>query len=375
MRLHPVIRSLETTLILSMSLRFLNAGIIPHAVRWNKPVWTHQLLKKQSQQIRRAKERKQFHSCFYSWGNKYRDERRKFARLLQTCVWTIVDKYLIDNLKAPLWNKPRSALFVPASFDFYFGDNISQDSTNVKRTAYAQGSGVRTIGLDPKHAVVHQMFPELSELRDMVKVVLKRHYVEQGEDGLFDCEINHVSGKGYWNRKQTNLHTDIEFDKHHNPKDDNSQKPNTPVAIVCFGDPKVLSFVQFEGVGKGKRVAEMPPLHFLQTCCKIIILDPRDEQWDQKLRFWKHRSDLCNKDDGVSFSLMFRVVVKEVLVRPLDARLDGVVITDEEKQRKFDAIRHDFESRTGEFKNYEADVATLFRKIRERLMVHTKANI
>ena len=72
---------------------------------------------------------------------------------------------------------------------------------------------------------------------------------------------------------------------------------------------------------------------------------------------------------------MFRAVVKEVLVRPLDARLDGVVITDEEKQRKFDAIRHDFESRTGEFKNYEADVATLFRKIRERLMVHTKANI
>jgi len=162
-------------LILSMSLRFLNAGIIPHAVRWNKPVWTHQLLKKQSQQIRRAKERKQFCSCFYSWGNECRDERRKFARLLQTCVWTIVDNYLIDNLKAPLWNKPGSALFVPASFDFYFGDNISQDSTNAKRTAYAQGSGVRTIGLDPKHAVVHQMFPELSELRDVVKVVLKRH--------------------------------------------------------------------------------------------------------------------------------------------------------------------------------------------------------
>jgi len=102
---------------------------------------------------------------------------------------------------------------------------------------------------------------------------------------MFDCEINHVSGKGCWNKKKTNLHTDIEFDKLHNPKADNSQKANAPVATVCFGDPKVLSFVQFEGPGKGKRVPGMPPLHFLQTCCKIIILDPRDEKWDEKLRF------------------------------------------------------------------------------------------
>jgi len=93
------------------------------------------------------------------------------------------------------------------------------------------------------------------------------------------------------------------------------------------------------------------------------------------MRFWKHRLDLCNKDEGVSFSLMFRVVVKEVLVHPQDARLDGVVITGEEKQRKFDAIRCDFKNRTGDFENYEADVVALFQKIPGRLMVHTKANI
>jgi len=62
-------------------------------------------------------------------------------------------------------------------------------------------------------------------------------------------------------------------------------------------------------------------------------------------------------------------------VRPLDARLDGVVIADAEKQKKFDAICRDFENRTGDFENCEADVAALFQKIRERLMVHAKANI
>ena len=87
-------------------------------------------------------------------------------------------------------------MFVPSSFDFYFGDNVSHDNDSVKRTACAQGSGVRSVGLDPKFAKVHQMFPELSELRDMVKDVLKTHYAERGEDGIFDCEINHVSGKG-----------------------------------------------------------------------------------------------------------------------------------------------------------------------------------
>ena len=115
-------------------------------------------------------------------------------------------------------NKPRSALFVPSSFDLYFGDNIATDAKNVRRTACAQGSGVRSIGLDPTHAVVHPIFPELSELRDMVKKALKDHYARRGEAGLFDCEVNHVSGKGHWNKKKTNDHTDMEFDNDHNPK-------------------------------------------------------------------------------------------------------------------------------------------------------------
>ena len=83
-------------------------------------------------------------------------------------------------------------------------------------------------------------------------------------------------------------------------------------------------------------VRDIPPneLKFLQASAKTIILDPQDEQWDSKMRFWKHRSDLCNKNDGVSFSLMFRVVVKEVLVRPENAQLMGVELDNGTKQAR-----------------------------------------
>ena len=381
MKLNHAIRHLEARFIHHLETKLLQSVMALRLLNNEKTrqVWTTQQLVTQRQQIRRARERKEFHSGFYSWGNGHAAERRQFSRLLQKCVWKIVDDYIVDNLKAPLWNPPKSALLVPASFDIYFGDNIEKvnNKDNVKRYAYAQGSGVKSIGLDPKYAVVHHIFPELSALRDIVKNVLVRYYDEMGEKDLFDCDINFVSGKGYWNKKHTNLHTDIEFDKWHQPKFNNSQKPNTPVVIVSFGDPKILQFFQYEGIGAGKRVPGVKDLKFLQTCGKIIILDPRDEQWDKKMRWWKHRSDLADKNNGVCITLMFRVVVKAVTVCPDDARVvasenaDGV---DGDRKRKFEETRPDFENRVGIFEDYEEKRDAVFKKIRERLTKHTKTN-
>jgi len=70
---------------------------------------------------------------------------------------------------------------------------------------------------------------------------------------------------------------------------------------------------------------------------------------------------------------MFRVAVKEMLVHPEDSRLDGVTIADVEKQKKFDAMRLDFENGTGDFANCDAEAEALFRKVRDWLMVHRKA--
>ena len=378
MKFNLAIRHLETRFIRHLEAKVLESVMALRLLNNTKTcnVWTPQVLVAQRQQIRRARERKEFYSGFYSWGNGHAAERRQFNRLLQNCIWTIVDDYIVDNLKAPHCNKPRSALMVPASFDTYFGDNIEKhNNKSVKRFAYAQGSGVRSIGLDPEHAKVHHIFPDLSSLRDIIKNVLVRYYGERGERDLFDCDINFVSGKGYWNKKKTNLHTDIEFDKWHRPRSNNSQKPNTPVVIVSFGDPKILQFIRYEGLGSGKPVDGVLDLKFLQTCGKIIILDPRDEQWDEKMRWWKHRSELADQNDGVCITLMFRVVKAEVEVQPEDARVVNTeVVVDLDRKRRFEETRPDFENRVGVFEDYDAEKEAVFQKIRDGLAAYNKSN-
>ena len=209
-------------------LRALNMGIIPFKIKPSTPIWTAKMLHANYECIRRARKKGAFHGGCFRWSHTQKYQRKRFKDLLQKCAWEILNRYTIDNVKCSMANPAIMALFAPSSFDIYFGDNVVLKGNKMVRTAYAQGSGVNSIGLDPRHAKVHHLFPQLSDLRKLVIAAVKQFYADQNEFGIFHCEFNHVSVKLYFNNKKTGWHVDVTQDKKtREAKTDNSQMPNT----------------------------------------------------------------------------------------------------------------------------------------------------
>jgi len=356
----------------TMLLRALNVGIIPFKIKASTPLWTPQSLDTNNKRLRRARERGHFHGGYFRWSHTQHYQRKRFKDLLQKCVWEIVNKYTIDNVKCSMANPAMMALFSPSSFDIYFGDNLLLKGNKMVRTAYAQGSGVNSIGLDPRYAKIHHIFPQLSDLRKMVIAAVKQFYADNNEFGIFYCEFNHVSVKLYFNDKKTGWHVDVTQDKATGKaKENNSQMPNTPVAIVSFGDAKVLEFMK--RYSRHTKVSPEEVLRFFQTTGTVVILDPRDEEYDEKLAHWMHRSYMLDKENGVSMTLMFRVVQKVITVKPATATVvDGKVGGEGTKKRKMDVARNHLQNRTGPYADYDERHGAIFKKIRTSFNKHSK---
>ena len=86
-------------------------------------------------------------------------------KMAKRCAKTIADEYMIDQLKAPMNNPPKPDSLSRASNNYYFGQNLKKSDDpqggTIFRTAYAVGSGSRTIGLNPRTFVINQIFPDL----------------------------------------------------------------------------------------------------------------------------------------------------------------------------------------------------------------------
>ena len=285
-------------------------------------------------QLRYALQSKRLYSKVLRWGKKGHTQRRIYNECLSKAVEMIVTDHLQDNMKAPMNCDAQSALVdSKASFNIYFGENKGdpgRDLQIVVRAAYATESGARSIGLDPRHATLNYIGPTLSRLRDVVQRRMQEQF-----PGM-NCKFNHVSIKIYYKNKKTGEHTDISYnDDHTAPLKENSQIPGTPVGIVSFGDPKYLKFTEFWGKGKGKRV-KFPEktVTFLQENRSLIAFDPRDEDLNWRQTWWKHQSQLVNPNNGVTVSLMFRVVQSEVSVYSDTGKLVDPIVPGGEDGKK-----------------------------------------
>jgi len=147
--------------------------------------------------------------------------------------------------------------------------------------------------------------------------------------------------------------------------------PNTPAAIVSFGDAKVLEFMK--RCSRHTKVAPEEVLRFFKTAGTVAMLDPRDEEHDDKLAHWMHRSHMLDKENGVSMTLMFRVVQKAIAVNPAAAAAVGGKAGGEgTKKRKMDAARNHLENRTGPRADCDERHGAIFKKIRTSLNKHRK---
>jgi hypothetical protein len=210
----------------------------------------------------------------------------------------IVRDIFRDDMKAPLNNKAKPASVSAASTNVYFGTNTAIDKARglIKRTAYAVGSGVRSIGLDQTTMKLNCIFPQMVDLMNMAynAVMLDDRFKDTMKDKYFNfCSVkiyySFKNARGKTEKKYTGWHTDVTYDKDGNPMSDNSQVPGTPVVIATFGDTKELEFKSHNGVsGKDD---DNSNLIIEQRHGSIFVLHPDDEMIDPfNGCFWKHKS-------------------------------------------------------------------------------------
>lgn len=274
----------------------------------------------QRSRLSRWRRRGKFHSKMLT----YPRNSQTLPNLLWKCsniVWTC---YAKDDLKAPQNNGPKPAMLSKPSVNVYFGTNVSDNGNSFTRTAYGVGSGVSSIGLNPKTMTINAIFPELSEV---VEIVSNRVKKEQGmADILTKSPFNFVSVKIYFTflnmkdelvTKDTGWHVDVTTGRDGKPCRNNSQKPGTPVAILTCGDRKNLWFRRF----RTKQIYDDgTKLLFPQENGSLFLLDARDEIKDETGWSWQHMSDM-SESHGVTFSFMLRCVQKDVEVKKETATL------------------------------------------------------
>ena len=259
-------------------------------------------------------------------------ENKNIMRLLLIVTKKVHEHHFHDDLKAPMNNGAKSAFFSNASLNVYFGKNQKTDSVTVDRAAYGQGSGVLSIGLNPNTIRTHPLFLELSTLEGKVRELVNMNPVwkaaMKGRDFnsvLVKVHFGHpdwakVNGKSVLKtvNKTTEWHTDIDIDANGVPvSKGNSQEPETPVAFLTFGDTKNLWFQQHSS--KTKPI-DNSLVHFLQKSGSLFVLDARDEVYGENGWHWKHKSNMAVAD-GMTFSLMFRIVQMTKKVDPMTSPL------------------------------------------------------
>jgi hypothetical protein len=291
-----------------------------------------------NKRINRYQKKGWFCSGLTQWENPI-----KARENLCICSRRIWEEYFQDDIKAPYGTNAKPASLSKPSMNFYFGDDVEFDEerNTQLRKAYAVGSGLASIGIDPSTFKIHMLFREMDDLMTMAYRVVKGNqaFSDTLQVGQFFnfCSVkiyfSYQDQNGFVFNKSTDWHTDISLKNDGTPTNNNSQVPGTPVVIATFGDTKNLEFIRHDFImDRDKRYNKLSHdektyLRFPQKNGSIFILHPKDETVDQcKKTIWKHRSEMIKSDNpngqlDVIFSFMFRVVQREEWVYAKDSTL------------------------------------------------------
>jgi hypothetical protein len=314
-----------------------------------------------------------FHSSFFKFEQYFpqRTFARTFQRVLKRVCHHIILHDIYDNMKAPYGTNAAPAILSKAPFNIYYGMNkeLLHDGS-VKRATYGVCSGSITTGLDMRFQRLLPFTPDMLKLRDLSENIALAYCGSKNVN--FDCKFDAASVKIYSRSTPLGAHTDMEFDwKHREPLKNNSQKPNTLVVIITFGDTKILEFGSYSGGGRGAKLNGVDTLTYRQRSGSVLILDPRDEYFNSKLTYWKHHAYLEDKQKGVSMSIMFRVTQSTRCVDPSTSIVIGVPNAGCKGGTKGDfekALDGGWRSISGSGKQqYEVQKMAILEKIKTRL--------
>jgi len=217
------------------------------------------------------------------------------------------------------------------SLDVYYGKDVDVqpeggDPNHVVRYAYATGSGVGSIGQDPKTRKVLPWKGEFTTLQKYVCATIQhssRYSAEEKEQLIANVQAqNGVNAKWYFgiqkpgrttnHLKDTEWHVDVALRPQNNssPQGANSQVVGTPVIMCTYGGHKRLCI----GLGKNKNDMEKDLCFYHdQGDSKFYLLHGEDEKW--RTVEWRGRKRFLHmstmhpqNQDGVVLSIMFRNV-------------------------------------------------------------------
>ena len=242
-------------------------------------------------------------------------------KLLGRCARKVRADLFQDDLKAPLGCEAKPAKIVPSAFNVYVGENVekTKDPATIIRAAYAFGSGVASIGLNPKTMRLYPFWPDLVTLANHVTKVIhsRQEWKDQMQGQRFNvCSIKiyywvtrvSTNGEKYRVRKCVKWHVDVERNVKGEPKTNNSQVPDTPVAIVTYGSEKHFTMRRHKTKSVHRATSQ---IWYRQESGTLIVLDPRDEEIRDGLH-WRHMSQAGDDRNGVTFSFLFRICKKRV---------------------------------------------------------------
>lgn len=273
----------------------------------------------------------------------------------------MMDHYLRDELKSPFGCNAKPAFVSKPSVNLYFGMNVQGNNVDdfvMERTAYAVGTGINSIGLDPRTLRINPFFPRLVDLTKSIQNLVREKTIYK------EFEVNFVSVKVYywfrdknsqWVKKDTNWHCDVTLDKNGRPCHNNSQVPGSPVGILTFGAPKKLY------LRKGRSKTDFDPetlIEIPQNSGSFFLLDGRDEVLDENGKRWAHKSSSVQTPTGVTFSLMFRQVQKRITV----SKFTGCITSAKVGPKKLLQLERGKKTMNTEY--YKKEHAAINRKIR-----------
>jgi len=118
-------------------------------------------------------------------------------------------------------------------------------------------------------------------------------------------------------------------------------------------------------------VPHLDDIALVQKSGMLIILDPRDECFNENMQCWKHCSELANKKDGACLTMMFRVLkVSAPVCRSTACGVNPKVVLGGKKQKSFDALRKKLAGETLAAAECKHQCAVVLAKIQERLAHH-----
>ncbi len=268
----------------------------------------------------------------------------KYHPQLQLLIRRITDDLFNHDSHHPAHDKKGIALSVDSPYNLryatvntrrqaylrqHYGQTVNQLTSTIDGTTfryvYGTGDGSQTVGTPVFHSSTRPLTEDMNVVSTTIHDFLQSKFVK---DDVNIPQFNHLVVLAYYDRKkvkrntcQLNYHRDV----HYSPsgeysKKQNSQEENSPTAILCLGERRILRFrlcvvKRNMSTGQPKVHTQSVVKEFTLNHGDLFLLHPLDEkpfvrkELSSPYSSYLQHGGVCMESNHLSIGLAFRKVV------------------------------------------------------------------